>query len=151
MLSLIAPHRNITNMDKVTLFITTEYLQQIIDHAHEGYPYEICGVVGGRDGIAQTVISVPNAALMPRSHFEMERQGMVDAIIGLQQAGQEVVAIYHSHPDGGAEPSETDVAQATWPDAVYLIVGLHGLAHVDVQGWIIRQGRAVPVELMVAD
>lgn len=151
MLSLIAPHRKTTNMDKAKLFIPAQHLQQIIDHAHQGYPYEICGVVGGRNGIAQTVISVPNASLTPRQQYEMERQGMVDAIIGLQQTGQEVLAIYHSHPDSGAEPSETDVSHATWPDAVYLIIGLHGLAHIDVQGWLIRHGRVAPVELMVMD
>jgi len=151
MLRLLAPHRNLINMDKAKLFIPAQHLQQIIDHAHQGYPYEICGVVGGRDGVAQTVISVPNASLNPRVHFEMERQGMVDAIIGLQQLGQEVVAIYHSHPDSGPEPSETDVTLASWPDAVYVIVGLHGLAQVDVQGWLIRQGRAAPVDLQVVD
>ncbi|MCC7451216.1 MAG: M67 family metallopeptidase [Anaerolineae bacterium] len=133
------------------MFIPAHHLQQIIDHAHQGYPYEICGVVGGRDGVAETVISIPNASLNPRVQFEMERQGMVDAIVGLQQIGQEVVAIYHSHPDRGAEPSETDVAHASWPDAVNLIVGLHNMAQVEVQGWLIRYGRATPVDLQVVD
>src|SRR5687767_5350575 len=91
-------------------------LEQIIEHARSGYPYEVCGLIGGREGVAESVVPVPNASLSPRVRFEMERQAMVDAIIGFQRAGREVVGIYHSHPEGKPELSETDVAQATWPD-----------------------------------
>jgi proteasome lid subunit RPN8/RPN11 len=124
-------------------------LEQIIEHARQGYPYEVCGLIGGREGVAESVVPVPNASLSPRVRFEMERQAMVDAIIGFQRAGREVVGIYHSHPEGKPELSETDVAQATWPDAVNLVVGLDEQQQVDLQAWAIRRGEVEPADLEI--
>jgi len=124
-------------------------LEQIIEHARQGYPYEVCGLIGGRDGVAESVVPVPNASRSPRVRFEMERQAMVDAIIGFQRAGREVVGIYHSHPEGKPELSETDVAQATWPDAVNLVVGLDEQQQIDLKAWAIRRGEVEPADLEI--
>lgn len=131
------------------LTLSAEYLKQIIDHAYQELPYEICGLMGGQEGQVESIVPVPNASRTPQSNFEMERQAMVDAIIQFQRAGQEVVAIYHSHPQNAAVPSESDVAQATWPDAVYLIVGLSDPDQPDIRAWDIQQGRVQPAELIV--
>jgi proteasome lid subunit RPN8/RPN11 len=73
---------------------------------------------------------------------------MVETIIGLQKEVREVVAIYHSHPQGEAIPSERDIAEATWPDAVYIIVGLRDVDAPDMRGWRIVQGSVEEVELV---
>lgn len=132
------------------LIIGKQHLQQIIDHALKGHPYEVCGLAGGRDGQVQTVVEVPNASLTPQYSYEMEQQGMVDVIIGFQRAGQEVVAIYHSHPDGEANPSQHDIAQATWPDAVYLIVGLIDPESPQVRAWTLAREQDEPLEVEIA-
>jgi len=131
------------------LIIGRHHLQQIIDHALKGYPYEVCGLAGGRDGQVQTVVEVPNASLTPQYSYEMEQQGMVDVIIGFQRAGQEVVAIYHSHPDGEPIPSQHDIAQATWPDAVYLIVGLIDSQVPQVRAWMMARADDEPLEVEI--
>ncbi len=136
------------------LVIRHSHLEQIVEHARLGYPYEVCGLIGGREGVAESVVPVPNASLTPRVRFEMERQAMVDAIIGFQRAGREVIGIYHSHPDGKADLSESDVAQATWPDAVNLVVGLAELQQaepqeIDLQAWAIQRGEVEPAELEI--
>jgi len=131
------------------LVLQQSQLEQIVDHARQGYPYEVCGLIGGRDGVAESVVPVPNASLTPRVTFDMERQGMVDAIIGFQRAGREVIGIYHSHPDGKADLSESDVAQATWPDAVNLVLGLSEGQEIDLQAWAIRRGEVEPADLEI--
>ncbi len=134
-----------------SLTIDLALCEQIIDHARRGYPYEVCGLVGGRDWQAELVTSVPNASLTPHNTYEMERQAMVDAIIAFQRQGREVVAIYHSHPDGDAVPSELDIAQATWSDAIYLIVGLNEAEEPDFRAWTIRNGQAEQATLIAPD
>ena len=135
-----------------TLVISRDNLDQIIEHARRGLPYEVCGLIGGHGGLAEAVVAVPNASLTPRTSFEMERQAMVDSIVILQRAGLEVVAIYHSHPDGNLEPSATDVSQATWPDAITLIVGLDEQANCcGVRAWTIRAGRVDAAEVEITD
>jgi proteasome lid subunit RPN8/RPN11 len=131
------------------LVIGYSHLEQIVEHARQEYPYEVCGLIGGHDDVAETVVPVPNASLTPRVRFEMERQPMVDAVIGFQRAGREVVAIYHSHPEGEADLSEYDVAQATWPDAIYLVVGLDEQQQPDLQAWTIQNGEVESVELEI--
>ena len=137
------------NAASVNITIDELLCEQIIDHARRGYPYEVCGLVGGRNGRAEIITEVPNASLTPHTAYEMERQAMVDAIIAFQRANREVIAIYHSHPEGDAVPSELDIAQATWPDAVYVIVGLNQADDLDFRAWIIRHGHAEQATLMV--
>jgi len=126
-------------------------LEEIVERARHDYPYETCGMIGGRDNTAHIVMALPNASPTPRVHFEIERQSMVDAVMRFHKKGLEVVAIYHSHPDAPAAPSELDIAQATWPDAVYLIVGLENPQEPDTCAWLIQNGRVQPVELEVTN
>ena len=42
-------------------------------------------------------------------------------MIKITEDGQELVGIYHSHPDGPPEPSALDRMEAAYPDAAYLI------------------------------
>ncbi len=134
------------------LQIRPDHVRQIIEQARRDYPREACGLVGGRIGrraaVADVVLAVKNVAARPQARFEMDRAMMVSAILGLQRAGREVVAIYHSHPAGDARPSRTDIIEANWPDAVYLIVGL---AKTDLLAWTIRSGRADPATLTVLE
>lgn len=131
------------------LTIRHDLYRQIIEYAQLGAPYEICGFIGGHNGQAETVVPVPNASQSPRDHFEFERQAMVSTIITLQRSGQDIIAIYHSHPESAAVPSVRDIQQATWPDAMYVIVGLPEQS--DVRAWSLRDGRATPVEINVID
>ena len=45
-----------------------------------------------------------------------------------RQAGLDVVGFYHSHPHSEPVPSETDLAEASYPNHLYAIVGLKGEA-----------------------
>ena len=49
----------------------------------------------------------------------MDPKGQLDAYNAIEGAGEELVAIYHSHTKSAAYPSQTDVNQAVaWPDQV---------------------------------
>ena len=60
----------------------------------------------------------------------------------IEEAGEELVAIYHSHTKSAAYPSQTDVNLAGWPDAVYLIVSLAEPDAPDVKGFWIKTARS---------
>ena len=45
-------------------------------------------------------------------------------VFDFEDAGLELVAIYHSHPRGPETPSPTDIAHAYYSESVYLIVSL---------------------------
>ena len=53
--------------------------------------------------------------------FQMEPSAQFKALLNIEEAGQELLAIFHSHPTGPARPSETDVAEFYYPGALVLI------------------------------
>jgi proteasome lid subunit RPN8/RPN11 len=42
----------------------------------------------------------------------------------LEGGAQEIIGVYHSHPDHGAEPSAHDLSMACEPDLVWLITAV---------------------------
>jgi proteasome lid subunit RPN8/RPN11 len=51
----------------------------------------------------------------------------------MRMRGEELLAIYHSHPrDAEPVPSETDVRLAFYPNVVYFIIGFSLRAHACV-------------------
>ncbi len=123
--------------------------------AAAAHPFEVCGLIGGHiEGdayYADHLIGVPNAHAQPEIAYEMARQEMVAAIWAIRRAGQEVVALYHSHPYSAPIPSESDIVLATWPDTVYLIVGYAAGDAPTLGGWLIRTGKIYPVPILIAE
>jgi proteasome lid subunit RPN8/RPN11 len=83
-------------------------------------PEEACGLIAGRDQIAWEVIPVTNALHSP-VRYRMDPQEQLEAFNRIEELGLEIMAIYHSHPAGPAYPSPTDIAEAFYPETVYLI------------------------------
>jgi proteasome lid subunit RPN8/RPN11 len=124
-------------------------IDEMVAHAREDLPNECCGMVGGRDGEAETVIRVANSAASPL-RYEMDPQEQYDALKAIEDAGGELLAIYHSHTKSAAYPSQTDVNQAVaWPEQVYLIVSLADPEAVDVKGYLLRDLRIADAEISI--
>jgi len=100
---------------------------EVCAHARAAAPAECCGLVGGRKGAAQTVYRLTNVAADPLSAYEAAPQELFSAQRRMREHGEELVAIYHSHPRSCEPvPSERDVRLAYYPQAVHLIVGFAG-------------------------
>jgi len=68
---------------------------------------------------ARNLATDPNRFLIdPKDHIDARRTA--------RARGLDVVGFYHSHPHSAAVPSQTDLAEAAYPDHLYLIVGLAG-------------------------
>jgi [CysO sulfur-carrier protein]-S-L-cysteine hydrolase len=129
--------------------IAQSLIDEIVAHAREDLPNECCGMVAGLDGEATEVIRVGNAAASPL-RYEMDPKGQYDAYRSIEDSGEELLAIYHSHTKSAAYPSQTDVNQAVaWPDQVYLIVSLADPDAPDVKGYLLRDLKIADVELEI--
>jgi proteasome lid subunit RPN8/RPN11 len=83
-------------------------------------PEEACGIVAGEGNRVKLVIPVTNA-LHSTSRFRMEPKEELDAFYQAEMNGLDILAIYHSHPNGPPRPSEIDIRELTFPGIVYLI------------------------------
>ena len=81
------------------------------------------------------------------SRFLIDPKDHIQARRDARAAGLDVLGFYHSHPHSEPVPSATDVAEATYPNHLYLIVGLSGEA-ADVRLYRFS-GKAF--ELQIAD
>lgn len=132
----------------MALWLTDEQAQAVIRHALTEAPREACGLIAGHGTRATTIIPAVNAAPDPLHYYEIDHRALVQAMITIEHSGQSLIGIYHSHPHGDPIPSHTDIIQAAYPDAVYLIVGLHG-GQPRLNGWRIRRREVEPVPLHI--
>ncbi len=122
-----------------TLIVNGVLLDEMLAHVAGLWPEEACGLVGGRDGRAVRLYPVENTRHSPVA-FEMDPLQQIKAMLAMEAEGLELIAIYHSHPDGPARPSATDVANAYYPDAVQLIISLADRARPSVRAFTIIDG-----------
>lgn len=94
---------------------------EIVAHARAEAPKECCGLIAGREGRATRVIRCTNASPTPEVRYTIAE---LRRVIEIEDAGEELIAIYHSHPRSPAYPSPTDRREAHWPDTSYVLVSL---------------------------
>ncbi len=124
-------------------------IDEMVAHAREDLPNECCGMVGGRDGEATEVVRVTNSAASPL-RYEMDPQGQYNALKAIEDGGNELLAIYHSHTKSAAYPSQTDVNQAVaWPEQIYVIVSLADEDAPDVKAYLLKDLKIADATLEV--
>ena len=112
---------------------------EIVRQAYRGDETEICGILSGSHGadrsVVESVHETTNVADVPEVRYYIDPEEQLAVTETVEDAGESVVGFYHSHPAGPAEPSETDVDRATWPDHSYVIVALDGYPYVGSWRW----------------
>jgi proteasome lid subunit RPN8/RPN11 len=83
-------------------------------------PNEACGLAAGANGAVQKIYRISNEYHSP-VRFRLDPAEQVAAFIDMEQHHWDLLAIYHSHPEGPICPSETDLAEFFYPDALSLI------------------------------
>jgi [CysO sulfur-carrier protein]-S-L-cysteine hydrolase len=128
--------------------IARDLLDEIVAHAREEAPNECCGLIAGADGQATRVHRARNEFASPM-RFNVHPQDLIRITTEIEERGDELVGIYHSHPRSEAYPSQTDVnLAANWPDPAWIICSLAGREPV-ARAFSIRDGRVEEVELDV--
>lgn len=128
--------------------IAQALVDEMVEHARRDLPNECCGMVGGRDGDATTFYALENAEASP-FRYSISPQDLFQTMRVIEEAGEELVAIYHSHTKSEAYPSQTDVNLAGWPNAIYLIVSLRDPDSPELRGFWIRDGQISEADLVV--
>ena len=96
----------------------------MVAHARDAAPEECCGLLLGRSDEILEAVRARNVAASPTTRFVIDPKDHFDARREGRTRGLELLGFYHSHPRTGAAPSETDLAEATYPGHLYVIIGL---------------------------
>ena len=122
----------------------------LVEHLCRQLPDEACGLLAGRNGRGQKVYRVENELHSPWE-YRMEPKAQVRAMLEMEAAGLELVGIFHSHPAGPPTPSAADVAQAYYPEAVYLICAPDENGEWRARGFKIEAGVAQEMLIMIEE
>ena len=105
------------------LRVPRKLVDAVIDHAYEGYPLEVCGILGGKDGVISSLFRITNTD-REHKHFIMDPKEQFALMREMRGADLEMLAIYHSHPDSPPRPTSEDILLAFSPDVSYVIISL---------------------------
>jgi proteasome lid subunit RPN8/RPN11 len=123
---------------------------EMIAHARSEVPNEACGIFGGSlDGELHTFFPAVNGDSSPY-RYSVEAGDLLRISLAIDDAGDEVAAIYHSHTMSPASPSRTDMERASWPEAAYVIVSLKS-EPPEIRAWRLAEGRPpeeLPLEIV---
>jgi proteasome lid subunit RPN8/RPN11 len=119
------------------LLIPHSIYQALIAHARAQFPNEACGLLRGRGERVMGFLPARNVSATPRTDYEVDPETLLRAL-SWEDEGDELIAIFHSHPASPPYPSLIDVARAHYPDSVYLILSLQRPDAPELRGYHIR-------------
>lgn len=95
------------------MLILPRYMhEQMNYHAGVERPYEACGLIAGKEGLPTRFIRMENVSDLPTKNFQFEAHAQHAWLQEIEDAGEELLAVFHSHPRGGPEMSREDISRA---------------------------------------
>ena len=130
----------------MTLRLSAAARASVVADARRARPAECCGILIGRPGEIVEAVATGNLSPDP-SRFLIDPKGHIDARRGARAKALEVVGFYHSHPHSAAVPSPLDLDEVTYPDHLYLIVGLADPDAPEIRVYRMAHGQFVELAL----
>ncbi len=107
------------------LHLSDELAAAVLQAAARAYPNEACGLIEGIDTAdgwrALAIHEAANVAGDPARRFLVDPEVQFALLRKLRGTERRIIGCFHSHPNGRAEPSATDRANAYESDFLYLI------------------------------
>ena len=119
--------------------IPPELAQELVAHAIADLPNECCGMIAGRGDVAVRAYRASNSEGSPFMYV-MEPREQLRIMDAIDEAGDDLLAIYHSHTRSAAYPSRTDVELAFFPDTLYLIVSIAEREAPEIRAFRLSRG-----------
>jgi len=95
---------------------------EIVAHARAGLPNEACGIIAGVDGRAERFFPALPDEPSPY-YYRIESRDQIRIMNEIDEAGLDLIGIYHSHPDCDAYFSKTDLQNSCpWYSFVVLSI-----------------------------
>lgn len=137
-------------MSRETVCLPRSLVNQLLHHAQSSPDAEICGLVGARDGLPAHCYPVRNAADQPQCRFALDPREQIEAMRSMRERGEDLFAVFHSHPHSPAEPSAADLEQSAYPEVLNLIISLDTKGVLELRGFrITAEGRASEIDLLL--
>ncbi|MBI5450909.1 MAG: M67 family metallopeptidase [Gammaproteobacteria bacterium] len=113
---------------------------------------EVCGFIATAPDGEHRVYPVANIADDRRCYYQMDPAQQIAALRAMRDGNEQLLCIYHSHPQGPAHPSQTDRHEANYPEAIYLIISLQTGGVLELRAFrIITPDSVTELALQIGD
>jgi [CysO sulfur-carrier protein]-S-L-cysteine hydrolase len=106
------------------LEIPRDILDAMIAHCVREAPLECCGILGGVAPPLVTSIYRLRNESRSETRYSADPHDLINTQLELRRRGEDILAIYHSHPRWDAIPSRTDLAENYYGEVPRIIVSL---------------------------
>jgi proteasome lid subunit RPN8/RPN11 len=121
---------------------------EMVEHGLAGFPNEACGLLAAKEGRPVKFFPMTNRDVSPVT-YRLDPKEQLHVFDEIDEEGWELLAIFHTHTHSEAYPSETDRAQAFYPEAAYLVMSLSDRSNPVLRAFRIAEGGPVSEEEMV--
>jgi proteasome lid subunit RPN8/RPN11 len=134
------------------LVMATQVLKDLRERCEAAYPHETCGLLLGREeGLRRVVARVfPGRNLEAqrlRDRYVLDPRDFIAADVEASRVGEDILGVYHSHPDHPSQPSATDLerAQPVWSYVIVSVAGGPGGARATSErSWVLTECASGP-------
>jgi proteasome lid subunit RPN8/RPN11 len=137
----------------IGLSLPPSVADSVMAHARAELPNEACGLISGSlaSGRATTFHPARNVEESPL-RYNVHPEDLVRITFAIEDAGEDLVAIFHSHTRSAAVPSATDRRTAMYADPFYLLATLgdpDAPPARAMRAWKIHRGQTFEVPLTI--
>ncbi len=124
--------------------LAPEIRQQMLRHARAELPNECCGLLIGKESKINRLVPMRSTPPAPDAYY-MDPEQQIAVFTEMEKNGEELLGIYHSHPNGPPEPSGMDLQLAFHPGVIYFIVSLEKEPDGDIRAFMLQNGSFQPL------
>lgn len=124
--------------------------EAMIAHVLKTPSEESCGLLSGRNETISRIFTTANVAQEKATRYEAEPLAVRRILEEIDEAGQDHLGIFHSHPNSPAYPSATDRRLAAY-DVYYLVISLKDRRRPVTRAFKIHKAHPGDVEAVVQE
>lgn len=132
-------------MNRNQIQLPRKLASKLLHLAQQSPTQEICGLISLKNGTLQTCYPITNVATKPQNRFLLDEKEQIHALKTMREKGEELFAIYHSHPTAAAYPSTLDLEMANYENALYFIISLNVKGILELRAFQIENKHATEI------
>jgi len=132
-----------------TLSIPRTLANKLLTLAQHAPENEICGLISTTKNRKHRLYPIDNVAADSACVFEMDPQQQVAAFKSMREQDETLFAIFHSHPHSDAIPSEKDIKESAYADALNIIISLNTTGVLDMRGYFYTDSSIENIDLVI--
>ena len=138
-------------MIPIILILPKSIAQRLASHAADCYPRECCGFILGEDCKGELYVEdiLPVDNISAETHrYEMTPESVLHANQAARSRNAEILAVYHSHPNGDDGLSDTDRREAT-PGVLQFVMSIAADGACQSATWMLTEdGRVESIPMI---